>query len=165
VRPDALIIDESRFNESDPMTPRYDGYYLSALQRSEDWHAGVRMVSEYHRYLKLFEDGRWVCKDHPTPELDFPAYLGSVTVEAFEAGLAGHDPLDAEYDYLHQTGRFTQAGDRLDFVHRHSLIVMHEHRWELRVESAERLAAPDGVTYRFFSQKPESRRATSPRRD
>jgi hypothetical protein len=133
----------------EPVEPRYDGYYLSGLQWKEDWHAGVRMVSEYHQYLKLFETGAWLAKNHPTPDLDFPGYLGTVTEAVFQAGLAGCDPSDENYDFLHQTGTFTRSGDRLEFVHRHFLIVMHEARWVLQVESPERLVDSDGAVYLF----------------
>jgi len=131
------------------MELRHNEYYLSGLQRSEDWHAGVCMVTEYHRYLKLYESGLWLAKDHPTPDLDFPAYLSTVTEQAFQAGLEGRHPLDAEYDFLHQTGRYTLSGDRLEFVFRGFLVVMHELRWELRVESADRLVAGDGTVYLY----------------
>ncbi len=48
------------------MDPKFDGYYLSDLQRCEDWHAGVCMVKEYFEFLKLFEDGFWLRKTHPS---------------------------------------------------------------------------------------------------
>src|SRR5262245_10154278 len=88
------------------MEPRYDGYYISELQRSEEWHAGVRMVSEYHQYLKLFKNGLWLSKNYPTPGLDFSTYLSTVTEQAIQAGLGGRDPHDSEYEFLHRIGRY-----------------------------------------------------------
>jgi hypothetical protein len=92
--------------------PRFDGYYRSGRQRNEDWHAGVCMVREYVRYLKLFADGRCLHKDYPASDLDFPAYLAGVRARDFEDGWAGRHPLDGEYDFVHQSGRFSQEGER-----------------------------------------------------
>jgi hypothetical protein len=132
------------------MGPRFDAYYLSDRQRREDWHAGVHMVEEYVDYLKLFEGGLWLRKARPTPDLDFPAYLRGVTEQAFLDGLAGRHPVDQECDFLHQTGQFTQRGDRLEFVFRDFLVVMHEFRWALRITSPERLVSDSGATYAFY---------------
>ncbi len=132
------------------MGPRFDGYYRSDRQHREEWHAGVHMVEDYFAYLKLFGGGFWLRKTHPTSDLDFPAYLRGITEQAFRDGLAGRDSLDEEYDFLHQTGQFTQRGDRLEFVFRHFLVVMHERRWELRVESPERLVSESGAVYTFL---------------
>jgi len=131
------------------MEPRFDGYYLSGRQRSEDWHAGVCMVREYFRYLKLFQHGLWLLKDHPTPDLDFVGYLSGLPPQALEEGLAGRDPLDQEYEFVHQTGTFTLTGDRLVFVSRYFLIIMHERRWVLRVASSERLVSESDAVYVF----------------
>jgi len=132
------------------MSPRFDGYYRSDRQRREGWHAGVHMVEEYFEYLKLFGNGAWLRKTHPTSDLDFSAYLAGISEQAFRDGLAGRDPLDEEYDFLHQTGQFTQRGDRLEFVFRHFLVVMHERRWELCVESPERLETESRAQYAFL---------------
>src|SRR5262249_13352477 len=123
------------------MQPQFDGFYLSGRLRSEDWHAGVCWVREYVRYLKLFEDGRWLLRDHPAPDLNFPAYLAGVTEQDFRNGWAGHDPLDREYDFIHQTGQFSQVGDGLLSVFRHGLVGLNELGWEVRVESAEGLVS------------------------
>ena len=131
------------------MGPRFDGYYVSGRQRREEWHAGVHMVEDYFEFLKLFADGFWLRKTHPTPNLDFGAYLSGVTAQAFRDGLAGRDPLDAESDFLHQTGQYTQRRGRLEFVFRHFLVVTHERRWELRVASPERLVSESGAVYAF----------------
>ena len=106
------------------MVPRFDGYYLSDCQRHEEWHAGVHMVEDYFEFLKLFDDGFWLRKTHPTSDLDFAAYLGGITEQAFRDGLAGRDTLDAEFNFLHQTGRFAQRVDRLEFEFRHFLVAM-----------------------------------------
>lgn len=70
------------------MNPRLDGYFLSTLSRHEERHAGVHMVFEYFSYLKLFGDGRWLTKNHPTLLLDFRDYLDRVTEKDFEDGWA-----------------------------------------------------------------------------
>ena len=57
------------------MYPRVDGYFLSGLQRREEWHAGVHMVEDYFDYLKFYEDGRWLRKSYPRDDLDFRGYL------------------------------------------------------------------------------------------
>jgi hypothetical protein len=132
------------------MRPRFDGYYRSGRQRREEWHAGVHMVEDYFGYLKLFGGGSWLRKTHPTSDLDFPVYFSGFTEQSIRDGLAGRHPFDAEYNFLHQTGKFTQRGDRLEFVFRHFLVVMHERRWELRVESPERLVSESGAVYAFL---------------
>src|SRR5262249_52426824 len=136
-------------DQGHPMLPRFDGYYLSDRQRSEEWHAGVHMVEEYFDYLKLFESGVWLRKNHPTQELDFGAYLAGVTDQAIRDGLEGNHPHDQEYDFLHQTGRFSQNGDRLEFLVRLHLLIMHEVRWSLRIVRPELLLSDAGVAYVF----------------
>jgi hypothetical protein len=136
------------------MRPRFDGYYRSDRQRREEWHAGVHIVEGYFEYLKLFEGGSWLRKTHPTSDLDFPVYLGGITKQSLWDGLAERDLFDAEYNFLHQTGQFTQRGDRLEFLFRHFLVVMHEPRWELRVESPERLVSESGAVYAFLPMGP-----------
>ncbi len=59
---------------------------------------------DYFAYLKLFEDGLWLRKYHPTPDLDFAAYLGGITEQSFLDGLAGRLPLDVEHNFLFQLG-------------------------------------------------------------
>lgn len=132
------------------MRPRCDGYYLSGLQRREDWHAGVRMVDEYYCYLQFFDDGRWLWKHHPTTDLDFRHYLRGVTAETFNTGWAGQHPHDANLDLLHRTGRFTVSGDRVELESRSFLIVMHEFRWLLRLVPPDQLLADDGTVYVFM---------------
>lgn len=133
-----------------PMTPRFDGYFQSGRQRREEWHAGVLMVDEYYEYLKLYEDGRWLRKWHPTPDLDFASYLSGITDETFREGEAGRDPYDRELgEEVHVTGRFTRVGDELEFVSRVFLAIMHERRWKFRVVSTELLVSDRGAEYIF----------------
>ena len=129
---------------------------MTGRLRSEDWHAGVCMVREYVRYLKLFEDGRWLHKDHLAPDLDFPAYLAGVSARDFRDGWAGRHLFDSEYDFVHQNGRFSQVGERLVFVFRHELVGMHELRWELRAESPGRLVSESGAVYAFHQPELQS---------
>jgi hypothetical protein len=143
------------------MSPRFDGYYLSDRMRSEDWHAGVCMVREYYRYLKLFADGRWLHKDHPTTNLDFSAYLSGVRRRDFRDGWAGRHPCDSEYEFIHQTGRFFRKGERLVFAFRHELIWLHEGCWELRVASPNLLVSESGTVFRYSSEPRRIRRVRS----
>jgi hypothetical protein len=131
------------------MDLRFDGYYLSDRQRTEEWHAGVHMVEDYYEYLKLFEDGLFLRKSHPTPDFDFSAYLGKITQQAFQDGLAGRHPLDADYDFLHQTGRFIVRESTLEFEFRHFLVIMHEFRRNMRIISHDRLVSESGAEYAF----------------
>ena len=157
------------------MTPRLDGYFLSGRQRSVDWHAGVRMAEVYFEYLKLYEDGFWLSKSHPTPDFDFRNYLAGINEETFREGALGRGPFDRNLDYVHQTGRYSLTGDQLELVHRHRpptitpaeilrlpLALLeerieqelrrnpaHEARWALRVLSAERLKSESGAVYVF----------------
>ena len=131
------------------MTQRFDGFFQSGRQRHEEWHAGVHMVDDYFEYLKLYEDGRWLSKRHPTPDLDFATYLSGITDEAFHDGGAGRHPYDRNYDELHHTGRYSRVGDELEFVFRNFLISMHEFRWKLRVVSPELLVSETGEEYVF----------------
>ena len=108
------------------------------------------MVEDYFAYLKLFEDGLWLRKYHPTPDLDFAAYLGGIT-ERVSRRAGWTTPLDMEHNFLFQLGLYTQRGDRLEFVSRHFLIVMHEFRWEIRVKSLERLVSASGVEFAFHA--------------
>jgi hypothetical protein len=130
-------------------SPRADGYFVSELQRSEDWHAGVHMVEEFFDYLKLYDDGRWLRKAHRTPNFDFPGYLEGVTQDAFVKGEAGRDPIGAEGDFVHRTGRYIASSSHVDLLHRHLLVFMHEFRLILRVETPERMVSQSGVVYDF----------------
>jgi hypothetical protein len=133
------------------------------------------MVERYFEYLKLYEDGFWLLKTHPTRDFDFQEYLAGIDRQAFREGAVGRDPADRNLDFVHQTGRYSLAGDRLEFVHRHTPPTIspaeilrlpmalleerieqelrgnpaHEVRWALRVLSAERLASPSGAVYVF----------------
>lgn len=78
-------------------------------------------------------------RDGAVPDLDFPACVAGVSEQDFRGGWAGRHPLDSEYDFVHQTGRFTQEGKRLAFVFRH----------ELRVGSPGRLVSESGAVYAF----------------
>lgn len=132
------------------MTPRFDGYFQSGRQRREEWHAGVHMVDDYYEYLKLYADGRWLRKSHPTPDLDFESYLLGMTDQTFCDGEAGRHPYDRERgEELHHTGRFSHVGDELEFLFRGFLIIMHERRWKLRVVSPELLVSDTGAEYVF----------------
>ena len=136
------------------MHPRFDGYFLSGLQRREEWHAGVHMVEDYFDYLKFYEDGLWLRKSSPRDDLDFRGYLSGVGEQAFRDGLAGRDPLDREYDFVHQTGRYSLTGDRIALTHRYFLIQMFETCWSLRLKSPERLVSESGAVYLFHPIDP-----------
>lgn len=129
------------------MTPRFDGYFRSGLQCSEDWHAGVRMVTDYFEFLKLYENGLWLSKNHWSDDLDFPSYLASVDEQTFSEGLAGRHPHDSDRDDLHRTGTWSQAGDRIMFRFCRLLFRMEEFQRELRIVSAEELISEDRIRF------------------
>ena len=107
------------------------------------------MVDDYFEYLKLYEDGRWLRKRHPTPDLDFESYLSEITDETFRDGEVGRHPHDRNYDELHGAGRYSRVGDELEFVFRAYRVEMHEFRWKLRVVSTELLVSETGEEYVF----------------
>lgn len=139
------------------MRPHFDGYYLSSRMRSEDWHAGVCMVRDYFRYLKLFADGRWLQADRATSTFDFPSHVAGVRRQDFRTGWAGRHPYDCEYEFVHQTGRFYRKGNRLAFVFRHELIELSEFRWELRIASPHLLVSEAGAVFVHSSETQPSR--------
>lgn len=133
------------------MIPRFDGYYRSPLLRREDWHAGVHMVEEYYRFLKLFECGTWLAKDHPTPNLDFRRYMEGITEQDFADGWAGRHPYDRNMDFVHRTGRFVPTEDGVGLMWRHDACGgLSEFRWPFRVDTAERIASESGHVYTFY---------------
>ena|ERR1700722_8402265 len=136
------------------MRPRFDGYYLSDRQRTEGWHAGVCMKSEYYRYLKLFGDGVWLWKDHARPDFNFPAFLAGVTEQALKEGLNGRHPYDHEFNFIHQTGRFSLAEDQIVLIFRHDSVVMQELKWELQMKPRNRLVGKGGEVF-VFHRMPE----------
>ncbi|MFO0800288.1 MAG: hypothetical protein U0804_22705 [Gemmataceae bacterium] len=133
------------------MNPRFDGYYGSPLLRHEDWHAGVHMVEEYYRFLKFFERGTWLTKDHPKRNLDFPRYLNGVTDQDFTLGWAGRHPYDANMDFAHLTGRFTPTQDGVALLWRHDACgEVREFHWPFRVDKPDRIASESGHVYTFY---------------
>jgi len=60
------------------MLPLTNGYYLSELMTSEEWHAGVLMAERYFRFLQFFTDGFWVWSDRSDCNFDFPGFVESL---------------------------------------------------------------------------------------
>ena len=98
------------------MSPLTNGYYQSDRIHVEDWHAGVKMTSDYFRFVKFFEDGFCLWCDYGTLELDFQRFLRGFDIEKWrKEHLKLSPPTSAERDggHLFEFGIFVLHGQEI----------------------------------------------------
>src|SRR5262249_42920726 len=110
------IIGDSRGVEMS-LADLCSGYFVSGLICTEDWHAGVRMVDRYHRFLRFFSDGWWLWTDRDSRDgFDFRAFVAALDFTSIRATVPRPSPpTSPERDggHLYEIGSYVLEEDRV----------------------------------------------------